>query len=71
MFAKTIKCDICRKQKAEVNHWWIGFMRCDSVTSSVIQPWNDEIAEAIGAKHLCGQECVTKFVSEWMQKVSA
>ena len=60
---ETVTCDVCGKQKGQVNHWWMyafgGYQRME------IKPWNDSSADAW--KHACGQGCVMKAVNEFMQ----
>lgn len=55
-------CDGCGKQKQSVNHWYLL-----SVDGGLhLDKWVEDSASAAD-KHLCGAECVTKAVSEWMQ----
>lgn len=60
---QTITCDVCGKQKQQVNHWWLIAEFEDSIH---VSKWRDDDAE--GEKHVCGQECAIKSVSEWLQK---
>ena len=69
----TYKCDGCGKLKAEVNHWFV---------ASEISPSNGDLLnslsmgihrwprhkDAAGVKHLCGAECVIKYVNEFLGK---
>lgn len=57
-------CDICGKDKQQVNHWWMMSFDGESLH---LDPWHEEDAEE-AAKHLCGQECVIKAVSEYLSK---
>jgi len=58
---EQITCDVCGKSKGSVNHWW---MLGENPKELVIRPY----VPSLGWKHLCGQQCVIKAVSEWMQK---
>ena len=65
MKSETYACDICGKQKGDVNHWWMydppkGPQQCFGIWE-----WDNDCAA--GLKHACGQECVIKAVNEWMQ----
>lgn len=60
----TYYCDGCGAEKKEVNHWWIA----DDHKEFVIFPF-DPIDIAVDSKLYCGQSCVLKAVSEYMEKV--
>jgi hypothetical protein len=62
---KTITCDRCGKVKREVNHWWIAKINAMDFT---LLPWGSGAIESPVAKHLCGQECVSKMASQWMEE---
>jgi len=53
-------CDICRKPKGDVNHWWMYMPN----VNFVIRAWVAGDAESY--KHACGQECLTQAVNRWM-----
>ena len=59
-------CDGCKAVKKETNHWWIV-----SVSTEVLSlmPWNEDVAAQEGIYHLCGGECVSKFLSARMEDV--
>lgn len=71
--SSTYKCDICGKLKAEVNHWYVGSEISPanegdvSADSLGIHRW-PKYRDAAGAKHLCGAECVIKYVNEFLGK---
>jgi len=70
---EQVKCDICGKQKADVNHWWLfGVMNVlgteDVYTSFEAKPWIESEAEWM--RHACGQECLTQAVNRWMGEQS-
>lgn len=64
--AQAVTCDACGKQKGEVNHWFY-LLPASNFHLSV---W-DAGADALGAQHLCGAECVIKAVNKWMQEQAA
>jgi ferredoxin len=73
-------CDICQAKKQPSNGWCIGFAnkRFDfeangikvTTTATAILPWNDLLADRKGAVHLCGVECISKFVAKAIAKGS-
>lgn len=63
---QTITCNVCGKQKREVNHWWVAYE--SQGVGFMLSPWNENLARNDIVQSLCGQECVIKAVSEWMQK---
>lgn len=63
---EKIVCDVCGKQKQDVNHWWIFDPPNEGQELFLLAKWSDE--RAVTYRHACGQECVIKAVSEWMQK---
>lgn len=71
MKVETYKCDICGKQKGEVNHWLYALLAEDEmkIRKFPLHPKNygGIPPEAI---HLCGAECVQKKVNEFLSKVS-
>jgi hypothetical protein len=72
--ATQVTCDVCGKQKGDVNCWWVGTITEVGTHKSLkIYPWptgSKEVANGKTVNHLCGQECVIKAVSEWMAKAS-
>jgi hypothetical protein len=67
MKVETYKCDVCGKQKADVNHWWL---ISSGGSSLLIAPWSMETVRSFEF-HLCGAECVGKKVNEFLNKVVA
>lgn len=63
VMAKTeiFTCDVCGRQKGEVNHWYmLSIMGGEFILSA----WDADKKHA--HKHLCGQECVIKAVNEYL-----
>ena len=62
MKREVIECDVCGKVKQEVNHWFVIRLEISALT---LNKW--PVAHMCpDAKHICGQECVQKFLSNWM-----
>lgn len=63
----TTKCDVCQRQKAEVNHWfkvWTGtavgvFSCCTAETYNALFDW-------YSYKDVCGLECATKLFQRFL-----
>lgn len=64
MKVETYKCDVCGKQKGDVNHWWLVWMTPFAFT---VRPWGDDQVERTSI-HLCGNECVQRKVSEFLSE---
>lgn len=62
---QTYECDICHTVKKEVNHWWIGYLFSESIA---IRPIID-ITNVQALVHLCGFDCVTKWLHQQMQEI--
>jgi hypothetical protein len=63
-------CDECQATKKDVNHWWLLSSPERTVAGEIIfSPWNDDIANDDGVKHLCGQACVIQAVSKSMTEM--
>jgi len=65
MIATKVTCDVCGKEKQDVNHWWMGHPGAISA-GWAIHVWVEDVAHL--RDHYCGQECAIKALSEWMQK---
>lgn len=64
---KQYQCQ-CKAVKKVTNHWWIA-LKGLSYNGMGIYPWSEFLANQPGAIHFCGQTCLAKFVSEWMNKL--
>ena len=64
---ESYQCDVCGKQKGEVNHWWLATL--DHPEELTLGTWPKLPGEypVEGAFHLCGSECVIKKVNEFLQ----
>lgn len=66
MEIKTILCDVCKFQKKEANHWFKAVKL--SVPGVSVYPWEAEVDAAREISHLCGIECVMKWVGRQLVK---
>ena len=64
---KTFACDVCHTQKKDSNQWWRVFRIAGGLA---IMNWHVEVddndqwlLEKMPA-HLCGQQCVTEYISK-------
>lgn len=64
----TYRCDICKEQKKELNHWWTGYLLLNKTEICVI-PLGDGPDPGNGIYHLCGFDCVTKWLHQQMQEI--
>ena len=56
-------CDGCGKDKLKVNRWWLASLNAGTFQ---IQPWSEQEANS-SQQHLCGESCVIKVISKYMQ----
>jgi hypothetical protein len=75
---KTFACDICKTQKKDANHWWVVFQTYpeNNHNGIMLLPWETEKVFLADAEttihptvskadaHLCGVDCVTKWLSQ-------
>ena len=62
----VVKCDICKREKEAVNHWYMGNVTVEhGLPQSVeILSWKDYSADDYD--HLCGRECAQKYVEKFL-----
>jgi hypothetical protein len=70
----TVKCDICGRQKQEVNHWLVAIVRSD-YEGIIFQP-AESCADPRNTldyryEDICGQECAHKRLSAYLDEVNA
>lgn len=56
---ETIECDQCGTVRGPSNHWIL--VKTDDGTVN-FAPWNDDYKEY--DKHICGEACVSKLLSQ-------
>lgn len=62
---EVFTCNVCGKDKQAINHWWIAYK--SNGIGFMLSPWNESLARNDEVQSLCGQECLIKAVSLWMQ----
>jgi hypothetical protein len=63
MIQQVITCDICGSQKRQANHW---FIACAESGELRIRGWDSAHLRPIGTKHVCGETCAHKLVSQFL-----
>lgn len=64
----TYCCEMCPELKKENNGWFVGLALKNS---TLIMPWDEGTAAMKESKHLCGLDCVGKWVSQTLAKLTA
>lgn len=64
------KCDVCKeKVKTEKNHWFLAWVRNSPDGLIVIfQAWNEHNVN--GSDHICGYECLAKWVGRRAEEIN-
>jgi hypothetical protein len=73
----VITCDVCGRVKGETNHWFLAIAPIDTS-----DPRSNGIAFGTSAaeledprglirQHICGQECMHKRLSRWIEASTA
>jgi hypothetical protein len=65
---QVITCDICGTQKQQTNHWFIASEESGELR---ISGWNSSHLLFPEAKHLCGETCAHKLISQLLMKLVA
>lgn len=64
-------CDICSKPKGATNRWFVAFRRMPvkglGTCRTVIFDWSAKLAQSKRAIHICGEGCVSTFLSRDME----
>jgi len=56
-------CDVCGAEKRAENRWYL--LSADDTFR--VEPWGDSTAPLSGHEHICGQECLHKRLSQWLE----
>jgi len=68
MEKRTYTCDVCGTDKKETNHWFAVFVmaRVSPPPRIYVVSLQDLAGcrEEEAAKHVCGEQCVTKMISQ-------
>jgi hypothetical protein len=59
-------CDVCGKDKGETNHWF-AVWAINEMEFRVL-PWQEavEASSLEKCQHICGEECLHKRLSQWL-----
>jgi hypothetical protein len=70
------ECDVCKTKKGEGNRWLMGDVLHkrypdSSVSTNMIglRPWQEEIADEEGVKHLCSDKCALTWQANELIKL--
>ena len=59
-------CEICGTVSTNPIHWFV--IQCGNQNLTVIK-WNNEAANAPGARHYCGESHAQVYISRWFESV--
>jgi hypothetical protein len=63
---QVITCDICGSQKRQANHWFVAREESGELR---ISGWNSLHLQFPETKHLCGETCAHKLISQFLMKL--
>jgi hypothetical protein len=63
---QVITCDICGSQKRQANHWFVAREESGELR---INGWNSPHLLSPETKHLCGETCAHKLISQFLMKL--
>jgi hypothetical protein len=73
MNVSTVACNVCGRQKAETNHWFVAISHPE-MQGVIYQPADAvELPPRPGFiyDHLCGQSCSLKHHERWLDSLKA
>lgn len=62
-----IYCDVCGRAKAETNHWFVAVSNPKHVKGIAFGPSDALFSPEFTSEHICGQECLHKRLSQWLE----
>jgi hypothetical protein len=68
MIRQTINCDICAAEKQATSYWFVAYEQGGEIT---LRGWEAPRSSRKHAKHLCGQKCVQRMMSNFTAAVMA
>jgi hypothetical protein len=68
MIRQTINCDICAAEKQATSYWFVAYEQGGEIT---LRGWEAPRNSRKHAKHLCGQKCVQRMMSNFTAAVMA
>jgi len=63
---QVIRCDICGSQKRQTNHWFIAREESGELR---ISGWNSLYLQSPETKHLCGETCAHRLISQFLMRL--
>lgn len=66
MIQQVINCDICGSQKRQSNHWFVASEESGELR---ISGWKSLHLVSSEAKHLCGEACAHKLISQFLMRL--
>ena len=66
MIQQVIRCDICGSQKRQTNHWFIAREESGELR---ISGWNSLYLQSPETKHLCGETCAHRLISQFLMRL--
>jgi hypothetical protein len=68
MVRQTINCDICAAEKQATSYWFVAYERDGEIR---LRAWEPSKGLRKNMKHLCGQKCVQRLMSNFTEAVKA
>ena len=62
---QVITCNICGSQKRQTNHWFVAYQETGELR---ISGWNSLRQLSPETKHLCGEACAHKLISQFLMR---
>jgi len=61
----------CNMVKGASDRWWLMWTSTEQFKTAVLYlaPWDEELANAEGALHVCGELCAQKLQSQFMGNI--
>ena len=70
---ESYHCDVCGKEEAHADKWWLGWLDCSPVNGTTngqpmikLTRFEKSMAHGNGEKHLCGARCASTMVDRWL-----
>ena len=63
---QEFRCEICGTVTSNPIHWFV--IQCSQSQLTVLN-WDDETANAKGARHYCGERHAQVYISRWFESM--
>jgi hypothetical protein len=64
---QVITCDVCGSQKRQANHWFVAREESGELR---ISGWNSPHTLSPETRHLCGETCALKLLSQHLMRLA-